>query len=74
MSGKCGRKHTPITSQAQRGKFGAELARRRSGKESRMKGITTKELISHLHESAGKKLPKRVDKGFFGHVKAQTLF
>lgn len=55
---KSGRKHTPITSKAQRGLFGAELARRRAGKKSRMKGITEKELSSHLKESKGKSLPK----------------
>jgi hypothetical protein len=54
------RKHTPITSKAQRGKFGAELRRRREGKKSRMKGITTAELRSHLKESKGKSLPKYV--------------
>ncbi len=62
MSGKgckSNRKHTPITSEAQQGKFGSELVRRRVGKESRMSGITTKELESHLHESKGKNLPKR---------------
>jgi hypothetical protein len=53
------RKHTPIVSQAQRGKFGAEYGRRKAGKKSRMKGITTAELRSHLKESKGKKLPKR---------------
>ena len=52
-----GKKHTPITSKKQRGLFGSELARRRTGKTSRMKGITTAELESHLHESKGKKLP-----------------
>lgn len=57
---KGSRKHTPITSKKQRGLFGAELARRRAGKKSRMKGITTAELRSHLHESKGKKLPKKV--------------
>lgn len=57
---ECGdRKHTPIASEAQQGLFGAELARRRAGKKSRMKGITTAELESHLHESKGKNLPKR---------------
>ena len=61
MPGNCGsRKHTPITSEKQRGLFGAELARRRAGKESRMKGITTSELERHLHESKGKNLPKSV--------------
>lgn len=68
------KKHTPITSKAQRGLFGAELARRRAGKKGRMKGITTKELRSHLKESAGKKLPARKDKGFYGHTKCQRLF
>ena len=53
------RKHTPITSQAQQGKFGAELARRRAGKARRMSGITTAELKSHLEESGGKNLPAR---------------
>lgn len=53
------RKHTPITSEAQQGKFGAELARRRAGKARRMRGITTKELESHLEESKGKKLPAK---------------
>lgn len=54
---KRGKAHTPITSKKQRGLFGAELARRRAGKKSRMKGITTAELETHLHESKGKKLP-----------------
>lgn len=57
-----GRKHTPITSKAQRGLFGAELARRRKGLEAKMGGITTTELESHLKESKGKKLPKRSKK------------
>lgn len=56
---KSKKKHTPIVSKAQRGKFGAELARRRAGKKSRMSGITTEELEMHLKESKGKKLPKR---------------
>jgi len=56
--GKGGRrKHTPIVSEKQRGLFGAELARRRAGKKGRMKGITTKELRSHLRGSKGRKLP-----------------
>ena len=54
-----GKKHTPITSKKQRGLFGAELARRKTGKGSRMSGIKTAELRSHLHESKGKKLPLR---------------
>ena len=56
---KSSRPHTPITSKAQRGMMGAELARRRAGKKGRMKGMTTGELVSHLRESRGKKLPKR---------------
>ncbi len=59
MTGRCAKKHTPIVSKAQRGLFGAELARRKAGKKPRMKGITTTELKSHLNESKGKKLPKR---------------
>lgn len=57
------RKHTPIVSKAQRGKFGAELARRESGEKGTMPGITIKELKSHLHESKGKSLPKRSKHG-----------
>lgn len=56
------RKHTPIISEAQQSLFGAELARRRAGKKGRMKGITTKELESHLKESKGKKLVAKVQK------------
>jgi hypothetical protein len=63
MPGNCckksGHKHTPIVSKAQQGKFGAELARRQSGKQSQMKGITIEELRSHLKESKGKHLPAR---------------
>lgn len=54
-----GRKHTPIVSKKQQGKFGAEYARRKAGKASRMKGITKAELKRHLKESKGKKLPKK---------------
>lgn len=53
------RKHTPITSKAQQGKFGSELARRRVGKARQMKSIKTKELESHLKESKGKNLPAK---------------
>ena len=56
------RKHTPITSDSQRGLFGAELARRRRGEKPMMPGITTAELVSHLEESAGKSLPKLAHK------------
>jgi len=59
---KSGRKHTPIVSKKQKGLFGAELARRRAGKSRRMAGITTAELVRHLKEAKGKKLPKKVTK------------
>lgn len=55
----CTRKHTPIVSKAQRGLFGAELRRRRAGKKSHMKGISTMELRGHLKESKGKRLASR---------------
>lgn len=55
----CPRKHTPITSEKQRGLFGAELRRRKLGLKRKMKGITTQELRRHLTESKGKKLPKK---------------
>lgn len=54
------RVHTPIMSEAQRGLFGAELARRRAGKKGRMSGITTEELERHLRESKGADLPAKV--------------
>lgn len=57
--GSSHRKHTPITSKAQQGLFGAELARRRKGFKGRMNGITTEELRGHLKESAGKSLPEK---------------
>jgi len=56
---KSHRKHTPIVSEAQRGLFGAELARRRAGKSPQMPGITEEELVSHLREARGKRLPRR---------------
>ena len=59
---KSKKRHTPITSEAQQGKFGAELGRRRTGKARKMRGITTEELESHLKESKGRKLPKRKGK------------
>ena len=59
---KSGKTHTPITSKAQRGLFGAELARRKRGVKGRVKGITTTELRTHLQESRGKKLPARAGK------------
>ena len=59
---KSGRKHTAIKSEAQRGLMGAELSRRRRGVKGKMKGITEKELVSHLKESRGKKLVARSGK------------
>lgn len=56
---KSKKKHTPIVSEKQRGLFGAELARRRAGKQAKMKGISTKDLEGHLKESKGKKLPAK---------------
>jgi len=60
MPGKGCRKHTPIVSKKQRGLFGAELARRKAGKQRRMGSIKTAELRRHLKESKGKKLPQQV--------------
>lgn len=57
------RAHTPIVSQKQQGMMGAELARREKGQGPQMKGMTTAELKSHLHESAGKKLPVSTTRG-----------
>lgn len=56
---KCIKRHTPIVSKKQQGLFGAELARRKAGKQPRMKGITKTDLRSHLKESKGKDLPKK---------------
>ena len=55
--GKSSRKHTPIVSKKQRGFFGAELARKRAGKETKTE-MPEAELVRHLEESKGKKLPK----------------
>jgi len=52
------RKHTPITSEAQRGFMGAELARKRAGKKGKT-GMSEAELVRHLEEVGGKDLPKR---------------
>ena len=60
---KSGRKHTPIVSEKQRGFFGAELARKRAGKKTRTE-MPEAELVRHLEESKGKKLPlKKIAKG-----------
>ncbi len=65
MSGKgckkSGRAHTPIVSKKQQGLFGAKLARKRAGKSTKT-GISEADLVSHLKDSAGKKLPKKAKK------------
>ena len=53
----CGRAHTSVISVKQRGFLGAELARRRAGKGPRIPSFKTSDLVSHLEESGGKKLP-----------------
>ena|GEM_PF-1311368 len=68
---RSGRKHTPIVSEKQRGLFGAELRRRRGGKKSRMKGITTEELERHLGEAGGKDLPKKSRKALEKRVSSK---
>ena len=49
------KKHTPITTEAQRGLFGAELRRLRAGKKRKTK-MTEGVLAKHLREAKGKKL------------------
>lgn len=56
--GKKHRKHTPITTEAQRGFFGAELGRLRAGK-AKITKMPEEELERHLKEAKGKKLPTR---------------
>ena len=55
---KEGRKHTPIVSQKQRGLFGAELARKRDGEATHTE-MPEAELVRHLKEVKGKRLPKK---------------
>jgi len=55
---KSGRKHTPIVSKAQRGFFGAEYARKKSGKKGKT-DMSLAELKRHIKEVKGKKLPAR---------------
>ena len=54
------RKHTPIVSEAQRGLFGAEYARRKAGESPQIPSLKTKDIKSHLQEAGGKKLPEKV--------------
>lgn len=56
--GKKGKPHTPITSEAERGLFGAEYARKKAGKRGRTK-MSKPTLKRHLKEAGGKKLPAR---------------
>jgi len=65
------KKHTPIVSEKQRGLFGAEYRRRKEGKTPRMKGITKKELKSHLEEAGGKTMPKKANPSGAVDVKMQ---
>jgi hypothetical protein len=60
------RKHTPLTSGAEEGLYGAAYAAKKAGKKppkyvpkSIMK-ISEDVLAMHLHEAKGKKLPKHV--------------
>ena len=55
---KSGRAHTKITTEAQRGFFGAELGRKRKGKKGKT-GMSGEVLARHLEEVGGKELPKR---------------
>jgi len=65
------RKHTPITSQAEQGAMGAAYSAKKGetpvselgGVARQMyKSMTKGDLRSHLIESGGKKLPKKVKK------------
>jgi len=58
---KSGRKHTPITTEKQRGFMGAEYGRGEEGKTKRT-GMSQAELKRHLKEAAGKRLPARAKK------------
>ena len=52
------RKHTPITSEAEQGFFGAEYAKKKAGKKGKT-GMSKKTLARHLEESKGKNLPRK---------------
>ena len=54
------KRHTPIVSEVQRGFFGAELARKRAGKETKT-SMSGAELARHLEESKGKNLKRKVE-------------
>ncbi len=58
---KGGRKHTPITSEKQRGLMGADYARAKRGEKTRT-GMSKAELRRHLKESKGKNLPAKAKK------------
>ena len=68
---KRGRKHTPITSGAERGAMGVAYASKKGKKikgglrgpaKAIKKSMTKAELKRHLKESKGKKLPKKSKK------------
>lgn len=54
-----GRKVKPVVSEAQKGFFGAELARLRAGKRT-SSGMSEHDLTKKLKGSKGKRLPKRM--------------
>ena len=65
---KKSRKHTPITSKSQRGAMGAAYGAKKAGKGKPSRtpasiwNMPQAQLRSHLKESKGKKLPKKVRK------------
>jgi len=68
---KSGRKHTPITSEAEQGAMGAAYAAKKSKKpvselggpaKEIYKSMSKAELRRHLKEAGGKNLPKKVKK------------
>lgn len=62
------KKHTPIVSSKQQGAFGSAYGAKKAGKGKPSKtpsaiwDIFTTDLKSHLKESKGKKLPRKVKK------------
>jgi hypothetical protein len=62
------RKHTPLTSKAERGIYGALYGARKEGKPvpsyvpESLKNVSQDVLKMHLEEAAGKKLPKHAKK------------
>ena len=66
MSKKKKRKHTPLTSKAERGLYGAAYGAKKSGGPMpsyvppSIAQLSMNILKGHLEESAGRKLPKKV--------------